>query len=108
MSEQDKRKEEEVLNREADPEEMKAVTGGKWGDNWGEDSYFDPTGCSEPSAADVDRSNCVYNHARNIYAGSFPNCAATVGDGSWCMNNDACFNDAVDYQGMTDCSKAWR
>ncbi len=45
---------------------------------------------------------------RNIYEGSFPNCAATVGDGSWCMSNDACLEVQVQYTGMNDCSKAWR
>ena len=40
--------------------------------------------------------------------GSFPNCAATVEDGSWCKRNDACHDKAVDYRGMGSCKKAWR
>ena len=57
--------------------------------------------------------NCVRQHYRNIYKGNFPNCAATVGDGSHCGTNDACYNDAIVYTGMencsiSDCRKAWK
>ena len=49
--------------------------------------------------------NCFY---RDIYNPSFPNCAATVEADSWCVGNDACFSDAVNYQGMTVCDRAWK
>ena len=58
---------------------------------------------------DADSENCVKDHKRNIYGGNgFPNCAATVEDGSWCERNDACYNEAVIYDGRTDCAKAWK
>ncbi len=80
-------KAKEILDQEVSLDDLNAVSGG---DNGPEDE------------------GCVIQHRRNIYKGGhFPNCAATVGDGSWCGTNDACYNDAVDYQGMHDCSKAW-
>ena len=53
---------------------------------------------------------CVDNSTRmSIYGGNgFPNCAATVEDGSWCERNDGCFNNSVHYEDMVDCSKAWQ
>ena len=57
---------------------------------------------------------CVEGFTRNIYGGKgFPNCAATVEDGSWCGSNDACATIMVYYTGMkgcggSDCHKAWR
>ena len=56
---------------------------------------------------DKERSNCVYLQVRNINRGGFPNCAATVEDNSWCLNNDACLMQAVGYEGMEKCSLAW-
>ena len=59
-------------------------------------------------------ANCSISLYRDIYGGrGFPNCAATVEDGSWCGSNDACKADAVIYEHMEncfgiDCSKAWR
>ena len=60
------------------------------------------------SNTEDDINNCTRNHERNIYLGGFPNCAATVEDGSWCATNDACYSGAVDYQGLIECKKAWR
>ena len=58
--------------------------------------------------------DCVNDYYRNIYGGrGFPNCAATVEDGSWCGSNDACTVDEVIYTFMencflSDCRKAWK
>ena len=62
---------------------------------------------------EADPNNCIEAHYRNIYEGGFPNCAATVEEGSWCGSNDACKKDAIRYKGMencfaADCSKAWK
>ena len=58
---------------------------------------------------DEDANNCVNAQYRWIYKPSFPNCAATVEDGSHCLENDACYGaNAIQYRGMDDCSKAWR
>ena len=69
-------------------------------------------GSYEPDdSKEADTNNCVEVHYRDIYQGGFPNCAATVEDGSWCGSNDACTSDAIRYQGMencfaSDCNKA--
>ena len=81
------KKEDEVLAQELSPEELAAVAGG-----------------GDPS--DVNCTTQVYG--RNIYYGGFPNCAATVEDGSWCGQNDACINISVIYKFMSHCGKAWR
>ena len=39
---------------------------------------------------------------------TFPNCAATVEDGSWCGSNDACYEGAVQYICMEKCKRSWR
>ena len=57
---------------------------------------------------DDDLKNCVRYSERNIYLGGFPNCAATVEDGSWCDSNDACYHSMVGYYILTECNKAWR
>jgi hypothetical protein len=57
---------------------------------------------------DDNTTNCANFHHRPLYGGNFPNCAATVEDGSWCERNDACYNEAVIYDGRTDCAKAWK
>ena len=58
---------------------------------------------------DDDANNCVDAVFRWINKPDFPNCAATVEDGSHCMDNDACFGvNAIKYFGMDDCTKAWR
>ena len=80
-------KENEVLVQELSLEELASVAGG-----------------GDPS--DVNCTTHVYG--RNIYYGGFPNCAATVEDGSWCGQNDACYNISVIYKFMADCGKAWK
>ena len=77
---------DEVLAQPLSPEELEAVSGGD---------------------QDADRTNCVRYSERNIYLGGFPNCAATVEDGSWCDTNDACYHSMVGYYIMTECNKAW-
>ena len=77
--------EKEVFNQSVSEEEMNSVAGGE-----GEQNL-----------------TCVDQLVRNIYAGGFPNCASTVEDGSECWTNDACIADAVDYQGMKVCMRAW-
>ena len=65
--------------------------------------------CGELIDANPDPKNCNVQFVRPIYGGNgFPNCAATVEDGSWCSTNDACYDVAIDYKGMRDCAKAWR
>lgn len=67
------------------------------------------------SESDNIDDNCVVQQKRDIYGGGgFPNCAATVGDGSRCVSNDACVTGAVNYEGfrggcsVIDCKYAWR
>ena len=76
--------EKEVFVQEVSDEEMEAVAGG-------EDQY-----------------NCYNEFEREIYVPSFPNCAATVEEASWCGTNDACAHDAVGYLGMFECDRAWK
>ena len=80
-------KEDNVLSQELSPDELEAVSGGD---------------------QDADLKNCVRYSERNIYLGGFPNCAATVEDGSWCDSNDACYHSMVGYYILTECNKAWR
>lgn len=89
--------EDEVLAQPLSPDELEAVAGG--GSSLANDGHT----CSKTQQA-----NCFREEKRSIYLGAFPNCAATVEDGSWCMTNDACVRAAVNYQGMNDCGKAWR
>ena len=91
MSKTEKLNEEQVFKQELDDDELEAVAGGAEG-----------TG---------DPNNCNNAHRRDIYGGDgFPNCAATVEDGSHCNTNDACVYFSVRYKGMKDedCKKSWR
>lgn len=82
---------EEILKNELSEDELKNVSGGA---------------CTYRK--DDDKNNCVYGYFRDIYGGKgFPNCAQSVTDGSWCNDNDACHMNAVQYENMKDCSKAW-
>lgn len=85
----DAEKEDEVLAQPLSPDELEAVSGGD---------------------QDADPANCARYFERNIYLGGFPNCAATVEDGSFCYENDACYHVSVCYWGIQegDCQKAWR
>ena len=80
------KKEDEVLAQPLSPEELEAVSGGD---------------------QDDDRANCVGYSERNIYLGGFPNCAATVEEGSFCASNDACYHSMVGYYILQECQKAW-
>jgi hypothetical protein len=79
--------EDEVLAQPLSPDELEAVSGGD---------------------QDDDLKNCVRYSERNIYLGGFPNCAATVEDGSFCSSNDACYHSMVGYYILVECNKAWR
>ena len=83
-------REDEVFRQEVSEEELSAVSGGTM--KCRQTSHFD----------------CPSAHYHLIYEPSFPSCVKTVEDGSWCFNVDACYGDAIEYVGMTDCSKAWR
>lgn len=91
--------EEEVFSRNLSEEELAATSGGLCGLN-GSD------GCGELIQYEV--SHCTRIVVREIYEGAFPNCAATVEDGSWCSSNDACYSQQVEYKGMKECAKAWK
>ena len=99
MSEELKR-ESEVFKQDLSMEELDAIAGAA-----------DPP---DPSKPDVDRDNCYRGERRNIYGGNgFPNCAATVEEGSLCGTNDACVSFAIKYtnmcgiRGSDNCMKAW-
>lgn len=85
-------KEEALFNQELSPDELDNVVGG-------DDGKY---------------NNCLQCWGRHIYAGGFPNCAATVEDGSWCGDNDACYSGSVVYSGMKggctffSCVRAWK
>ena len=106
MSDEQKARENEVFDQDLSIEDLDAAAGGDCG------TFARALGNGE---RDSDEDNCVKDHFRNIYGGGgFPNCAATVGDGSQCDANDACWSSAVAYRGMVggctlnDCKKAWR
>ena len=89
---------DKVLEQEVSLDELEAAAGG--GFNARSHKVYQ---------RDDDAENCVKSWRRNIYGGSgFANCAATVEDGSWCSENDACYDYSITYVGMKDCKKAWR
>ncbi len=96
MSDEQKAREDEVFDQELSADDLDAAAGGNWVDG---------------GPKDDDWQNCVNHDYRQIYGGKgFPNCAATVEDGSHCESNDACFIQAVQYRGIkstVDCNKAW-
>ena len=93
------KKEDEVLAQPLSPDELEAAAGGGKAGSLANDGH---------SCSQTQQANCFREEKRSIYLGAFPNCAATVEDGSWCSTNDACVKVAVNYQGMNDCGKAWR
>ena len=98
MSEEQKAKEDEVFDQELSLDDLDAAAGGSGDCN-------EPSVCGQPSY-----DSCTRNHYRQIYGGGgFPNCAATVEDGSWCGENDACNECAIEYKGFrsSSCEKAW-
>ena len=98
MSGQEK-KEQEIMNQEMSLDEMEDVSGGAYGmiDVFAKNIA---RGITFNSADKVTLN--FYNEDGSI------NCAATVEDGSWCHDNDACYTNQMDYQGMKSCSKAWK
>ena len=105
MPEEQKAREEEVFDQELSVDDLDAAAGGTY-DCGGVEASMDDEAAGR--GQDANTFDCVQLHKRLIYAGSgFPNCAATVEDGSWCDRNDACYGKAIDYQGMAHCKKAW-
>ena len=90
--------EDKVFSQKVSEDELNTTIGGFCGTA--------PNSCDWWAADELDR--CTRTQRRYIYKNGFPNCAATVEDGSWCWDNDACYTDAVLYQDMVDCAKAWR
>ena len=97
MSEEQKSHEDEVFDQEVSIDDLDAAGG---------TVFLTP---------DDDKNNCVRADYRDIYGGKgFPNCAATVEEGSHCGTNDACIADAINYTGFKStgyfdrCLKAWR
>ena len=92
--------EDKVFDQELSMDELASVSGG-----------------SEPNLSE-DYWHCSDSNRRDIYGrywkdgeyqiDGFPHCTATVEDESWCFTNDACYLAAVCYDGMKNCSKAWR
>ena len=93
---------EEILEGKLNEEELEEVAGGAHPDGVPRCQLM------FVSLEDDDPNNCTAMQSRTINEPFFPNCAATVEDGSWCEDNDACYGNAVEYKGMEDCSKAWR
>ncbi len=83
-------KEEAVFSQDVSMEELESASGGR-------------------NKMRKKKLNNPKNHW-DIYGDdhSFPNCAATVDDGSWCASNDACIMSQILYQGMVECKKAWK
>ena len=81
MSEEQRAREEEVFGQELSLDELDVATGGARNDCGGTARSL---GCPFGHVVrDSNQDNCTNDHYRNIYGGGgFPNCAATVGDGS--------------------------
>ena len=102
----EKKKEEGVFGQELSMDELDAAAGGNAGEAGAE-------WVGSLLSQDDDPNDCTQSDKRSIYGGGgFPNCAATVEDGSRCASNDACVAGAVRYTGMDcrlfNCTKAWR
>ena len=89
--------EDSVFLQKVSEDELNSISAGFCGDTSGGCDWW----------AQDQHAHCIESFKRNIYEGGFPNCAATVEDGSWCGDNDACYTDAVIYQDMKHCGKAW-
>lgn len=87
--------EKAVMGQELSLDEIETASGGL-GDRDGNDCAYNQS------------LNCISWEKRYAYQGGFPNCAATVEDGSFCGRNDACYDEAVGYLDLKDCAKAWR
>lgn len=94
MSDEQKAREDEVFGQELSLDDLDAAAGGSIDSDGapGRDELCD----------DAHQNFCDDQHFRPIHA-----CAATVESGSNCWSNDACYQSAVVYQGMTtDCGRA--
>ncbi len=95
---EEKKNEDEVFVQKVDDDELEDVTGGLFFGLINDDF-------------DEDRKNCTQCQGRKIHGddGTFPNCAGTVEEGSWCDANDACAIGAIDYYDrcIVKCPKAW-
>lgn len=87
---------EELFSQELSSEELSAVAAGRGGGCDGGPRYI----CKRSLYSDI--------YWDEWHQQGFPNCASTVEDGSWCVNNDACYGGAIIYRNMGDCHKAWR
>jgi len=87
---------EKVMKSELSDEELSLTSGGD--------------GCYFSDKCDNDsNNNCSrlqHRYLRDKY-GTI-NCAASVEPGSWCLSNDACFEEQVHYRNRgKNCDKAW-
>ena len=89
--------EDKVFSQKVSEDELNSISAGFCGDSSGGCSWW----------AYDQHEHCTEVYHRHIYEGEFPNCAATVEDGSWCGSNDACYGDEVIYVDMEHCGKAW-
>lgn len=94
MLDEQKVREEGVFGQELSMDDLDAAAGGDF---------------SYATKSEYNRDNCSSVHYRLLYGGGgFPNCAATVGRDSCCIDNDACYGNAVAYVDMkTDCGRSW-
>ena len=90
--------EKDVFSQELSKEELAQVAGG---------ASLEETPCLQSFNRYLYKG-CDSNWARPIDIPKFPNCAATVEDGSFCWSADACFEQAVMYGPMRNCTKAWK
>ena len=92
--EEAKEKENEVFKQEVSEDGLTSIAGG-----------MEETGPRYRCNAQLYRNIYGYNY---YWYTTFPDCAKSVEDGSWCGDNDACYAFAILYKGMTDCAKAWK
>ena len=89
-----------ILGQELSIDELEAAAGGG--------RYSCSANVSKKAKQEPEESRtCIQRHYRHIYEG-FANCAATVEDGSYCKDNDACRDNAVIYEDMVDCYRSWQ
>ena len=84
---------ETIFSQNLSEDELRAIAGGKR---------------SVSVCESVVNINCARVHYYRIYDNQFPHCCATVEDGSWCSEADACYGDAIEYVDMKDCRLSWR
>jgi len=87
---------DDVFKEVVSPSELAAASGGECG-------YH-----GQILVPDSPFYTCDRVTRRWIYDGRFPNCAATVRDGSWCDMSDACYRSAIVYSDLRECDKSWK